>query len=483
MLVSRCYGSLGSFRMASSSSRQALLTAFLVQLAIPLYLLCDSIYAIRYKTGGREEKFLAWFSAIWIVLALGTWTLGRNRERFVERTSNLVLGVYVTLLLVCVLEFGFRLGVKMFDHRVLFFKSGTKNVYDLTPWYMPGTSPRVTLTINSVGLRGPLPPQGMNVYKIIAIGGSTTQCAALDDSQAWTQVLMDELNRAQSKYAVWVGNAGVSGATTVDHVYCLRQRPVLSQADMLIFLIGINDLQTTLNFNGASTEAALDERAEAFLEHVPAGVTTSRGILRRSWLLALARKGVSELHNPPTRTQMMNIEGHLQAVSMQSYQRALGPTVPLPNLSIGLAEYGHRIQQVENECRQRKLRCAFLTQPTIWRPGLTLSEQRLLWFGGVGHDGETFGYAAIDDLQQAMDAYNNALMKICGQDHLECYDLAAAIPKNTTALYDDVHLNIGGARMVADFLAKQLLSKGPFTEKPPGEAQPATGTVDQAATR
>jgi len=156
--------------------------------------------------------------------------------------------------------------------------------------------------------------------------------------------------------------------------------------------------------------------------------------------------------------------------------------VPLPDLSIGLAEYADRIQQLENECRQRDVRCIFLTQPTIWRPGLTLSEQRLLWFGGVGHAGEIFGYASIEDLQHAMDAYNHKLMKVCDQDHLECYDLAAAIPKDTSALYDDVHLNIGGARMVGDFLSKRLLAAAPFAEEP-NEVQDSNRAVAHAATR
>lgn len=466
--------------MSATLSHQASLRAFLLQLAIPLYLLCDSVYAIEYKSGRREEKALAWFCGVWILVALGGWVC--SRDRFIERTSNLALGVFVTLLLLCMLEFGVRINAKVFDHRVLLFKSNTKQDYDLTPWYMPGTSPRITLTTNSMGLRGPLPPQRENVYKIIAIGGSTSQCAALDDSQVWTQILMDEMNGAQSRYAVWVGNAGVSGATTVDHLYCLRERPVLSQAEMLIFLIGINDLQSALNFDGASTQAALEERASAFLQHVPSGVTTSRGILRRSWLLAMARTSVGEFLNPPARTQAMNIEGHLQSVSMQSYQRALGPTVPIPDLGSGLAEYAHRIQQLENECRERNVRCIFLTQPTIWRPGLTLSEQKLLWFGGIGHAGEIFGYASIEDLQHAMDAYNGALLKLCGQDHLECYDLAAAIPKDTTALYDDVHLNIGGARMVGDFLAKRLLATAPFAEKP-NDTQASNRTGDHVATR
>ncbi len=61
-----------------------------------------------------------------------------------------------------------------------------------------------------------------------------------------------------------------------------------------------------------------------------------------------------------------------------------------------------------------------------------------------------------------MDAYNQTLLNLCRQDHLECYDLASSIPKDTSAFVDDVHFNIGGARMVAEFLAARLLAAPPF---------------------
>ena len=121
----------------------------------------------------------------------------------------------------------------------------------------------------------------------------------------------------------------------------------------------------------------------------------------------------------------------------------------------------------------RSLRCAFLTQPSIWRADLSQSERDLLWFGKIGWRGHIHGYASAGDLARAMDAYNQTLLSVCGKDHLECYDLAAAIPKDTSAFYDDVHFNIGGARMVAQFLADRLLSAPPFRQRyslPAGQA-------------
>jgi hypothetical protein len=103
----------------------------------------------------------------------------------------------------------------------------------------------------------------------------------------------------------------------------------------------------------------------------------------------------------------------------------------------------------------------------MWCADLPAEEQRLLWYGKIGRRGHVLGYATAVDLARAMDAYNQTLLSVCRQDHLECYDLASFIPKDTSAFYDDVHFNIGGARMVAEFLAAQMLASAPFSTDSP----------------
>jgi hypothetical protein len=77
------------------------------------------------------------------------------------------------------------------------------------------------------------------------------------------------------------------------------------------------------------------------------------------------------------------------------------------------------------------------------------------------------GYASAADLSHAMDAFNQTLLSVCREDNLECYDLASAIPKDTSAFYDGDHFNISGARMVAQFLAAHLLASPPFSGTAP----------------
>jgi hypothetical protein len=100
----------------------------------------------------------------------------------------------------------------------------------------------------------------------------------------------------------------------------------------------------------------------------------------------------------------------------------------------------------------------------MWRAGLSAAEESLLYGGAVGYQGVTRGYVSAPELGRAMAAYNQVLLAICREDQLECYDLAAAIPKDTSAFSDESHYNDNGARMVADYLAERLLASPPLNE-------------------
>ena len=98
----------------------------------------------------------------------------------------------------------------------------------------------------------------------------------------------------------------------------------------------------------------------------------------------------------------------------------------------------------------------------MWRAGLSAAEDSLLYGGGVGDHGVVRGYVSAPELGRAMAAYNQVLLAVCREDQLECYDMAAAIPKDTSAFSDESHYNDNGTRLVADYLAERLLASPPF---------------------
>ncbi len=263
------------------------------------------------------------------------------------------------------------------------------------PAIYPGVSGLKHFTINSLGLRGPLPPRQARAYRIVTIGGSTTICADLDDSETWPYLLMNDVNASQNAVSVWVGNAGATGLDTVNHIVLMQWLPGVIHVDMVIFLIGANDLAATLAFRGGPTEAAIEKEAQ-FQGDLPPGThwRSKYPRYRRLVFLSLIQQAFHDVEqriHPPTVLQ------RIDTVKRRKL-RAESPILPLPDLTTGIEEYRSRIVRLANQCRDLNVRCLFLTQTSMWRSGLSAAEQRLLWLGYTGPFESPVGYISAADM-------------------------------------------------------------------------------------
>ena len=265
---------------------------------------------------------------------------------------------------------------------------------------------------------------------------------------------MEALQENQQGTEVWVGNAGLGGENTVGHLAFLETLPVLKTADLLIFMIGGNDFLPALAFKGAPTQEILEANTHAFRRtHSTVGPRFRRvQLLRYFW----AQRRLIEKND--TRDQ----DGGGDWYNRRRQERAAGPIVPMPDLGIALEEYTPRVRNISNWCQGHGIRCLYLTQPTIWREDLESEAAKLMFTGNVGTRSDPDGYLYVGDLAKGMDSYNQALLDLCSQDGLECFDIAQLIPKDMSAFYDDMHFNEAGAQMVANRIADYLLTKAPF---------------------
>src|SRR5215467_5721639 len=100
-----------------------------------------------------------------------------------------------------------------------------KVVFRPRPGIMPGVSGDSNFTTNSNGIRGD-EFTAQDTYRIMAIGGSTTECSYLDQPETWTQLLLETLNRNTRNQKIWVGNCGLSGTTTRHHLVAMQYLPL-----------------------------------------------------------------------------------------------------------------------------------------------------------------------------------------------------------------------------------------------------------------
>ena len=83
--------------------------------------------------------------------------------------------------------------------------------------------------------------------------------------------------------------------------------------------------------------------------------------------------------------------------------------------------------------------------------------------GAIATDGATRrAYLSTGALARVMARYNEALLDVCRQRALACVDAAKVLPRDTTAMYDDVHFNEQGARLLAHELAAYFRRHPPF---------------------
>lgn len=450
--------------MKPSQKCNPLLSVYLLHLLVPAFLLTDFVTAwIGGQVRPRLSSFdtaVAGVSAAWLAAGLGAILLSRDRQRFARTVTGLLVTIYVVYATLLLAE-GFLHAVPFVSPIPGQLAPGRSKLGPVDPIEFPGVQGIKTFTINRLGLRGPLPPVDRSIYRIVVIGGSTSICTYLDDFEDWPHVLMETMNAGHQHPVVWVGNAAVSGQNTMHHVVLMQWLPGVLDFDAAVFLLGGNDMNISLAFNGAPTQQAL-EKFIGWEGDLPPGTLyrTWHPYYERLQLTRLARLGLGGL--PDILRGSRGERPPDLDVAAYRRQRAAGPVVPLPDLHTGLEEYRYRLLKVVSLCRNIGRRCVFLTQPGMWRNDLSPAELRLLWAGRVGSLAKPTGFVAAADMERAMDSFNGVLRDVCRSDGLECYDLAVHVPKDTSAFYDDVHFNEAGARLTAQNVKEYLLSQPPF---------------------
>ncbi len=470
----------------SDSRRRLFISLYLAHLVVPLLIFLDVVLAWVFPTGlaafnappkfwysfGTTGQFAIVVSGMWLIAAVTALILTTQFRLFdVKRLYGPLVAMYSFLIILGVLEGGLQI-VSLGGSQPALWPPGEEALVEPDTTLLPGIQGAGAFTGNDVGLRGPDYPKSDDVFKIITVGGSTTESLYLDDTEEWAHLIMDNLNLNQDNVDVWIGNAGQSGRNTIDHLELLRVLPVLSESDLLVFLVGINDLQPSLSLEGASTQELLEMNAANFRLQILNGgrrLRPPRPYFKRSELFFFLKRSSAGIIDEIVPASILTRLGVGPGVYLRERreQRASTREVAMPDLDLGLLEYRQRLLLLAGECRSRQLRCLFVTQPSMWRDDLPAYERSLLSFGWVRGVDKPIGYVSVSDLAIAMDMYNQELLDLCFEEALECYDLAADVPKDTAAFYDDIHFNENGARIVADSLTEYLLQTPPFSKLAP----------------
>lgn len=374
----------------------------------------------------------------------------------------------VTTIALCLLSIEIILG-KIFPIDKFIWKPDSERTLYPSAAIMPGISGPSLFAINHIGIRGDN-LKNSDTQRILAIGGSTTECLYLDQNETWTQLLQIKLNSTSENRQAWVGNAGMSGMTSRNHLVAMQSLPLEDwNIDTVILLAGVNDFSIRLSqdkdFNPDYMN--LDGAHAALVYQTFTGGNRplpNDSFLKKTAIWQTLRRIKREIfpdHSSNySRNYIQDTEGKSYLIWRNNKRHATDIRKALPDMSSAIEEYSNNINKIIDIASARSIRIILMTQPTLWTPDLPESIRNLLWLGGIGDFQNKAGapYYAVDTLESGMKIYNEKLLDICKKRQIECIDLATIVEKNTGYFYDDVHFNENGADKISTYLAQYFIT-------------------------
>ncbi len=384
---------------------------------------------------------------------------GEKKMRRLLLVSSCVFGIALCEILLRLID---PLPSGHFVHQPLLVRS-----FSPVSEIMPGVEDESLFQINSHGVRGSEIPSEEG-WRILTIGGSTTECLYLDQEEAWPTLIQNRLENANPSRPVWVGNAGKTGTSSREH---RLQTPILlddiPDIDTLILLVGVNDVLLRLAVDDkydpdfvvqpGSHEflmnRAFDVVRPASANHrIPMFPTRFFG-LSLQFLGALV--GIEDATAPTHLVEDQSGKFYMERRMFR--QNRIATRESLPDLSTGLREFEDNVADCIHAAKDRGVEVILISQPVLWSEGLSVELESLLWTGGVQSiSGEGLEYYSTSALSEAMQRYNQRLEELADSESIRYLDLASMLPKDTTVFYDDCHFNEAGSetvgRLLSDFI-------------------------------
>lgn len=386
---------------------------------------------------------------------------GNSGHHFLGKALLVALGFLVPLL--CVEA---TLRVMVSDHYYV-WPPNLEKIFKPAPGVMPGISGDSRFLINAAGVRGTSFP-ATDEFRVLMLGGSTTECLYLDQDEAWPHLMQEQLNEALDSASVGVGNVGKGGHNSRHHLLQVDKLIDQYEPHMVVVLLGVNDMLMRLRQDQdyRPQDAEGPEYHERLLNqafsHTPGVTLDEAPLYERTRIWRELRTLENQIFSPTDAPLVQNETGDFY-IKLRDHRKAASRLRDtLPDMAASLHEYTQNVSAIVDRVHQKDASIVLVTQPTLWRPDLPEELVDLLWFGGVGAFQEERGkeYYSIEALADAMTMYNAAVLRVCRQRSIPCVDLAAELPRDGSVFYDDVHFNESGARQVADILARYLLKSG-----------------------
>ena len=289
----------------------------------------------------------------------------------------------------------------------------------------------IHIKINSLGFRGDefAAKKQANTFRIVAIGASTTFSAEVSSNHAvWTHRLQEKLQAAYPAKRIEVINAAVGGYVAADNLKNLKHRVLPLDPDLVIYY-------------EANNEIVKDTRHVAVRE----GLISADGSRQPAWVSTLSSASL-----------MFDLAYKNLAILVRSREggrRIDKVPADLP------AQFTSQLEEMRTMLADRHIPLVLSTFIVKYRRDQDRSTQ-------IANADVAFFYMpwmSIDGLLDAMDVYNDAIVKYGSRAGLLVVDDRFAIPPDTQHFSDCMHLLDKGNEAMADRFARALVNAGVIT--------------------
>lgn len=298
---------------------------------------------------------------------------------------------------------------------------------------------------NHLGFRGDeiIIPKPEGVFRIVAIGGSTTYSAGVEDYRLSYPYLLQEKLRAEGYTEVEVINAGVFSYSSLENLMNFQIRVLELDPDMVIVYEGVNEIATRMIWPYKVFRGDLTGYESRLLSFEPPwweNITLVRAVL--------IYFGKTQSHSS------------LQRNFMVSTGAFLGDSFVTQKLD-GTYPSGPFVRHPASEILETN-------RPVYYERNLrtlvAIAEER-----GIKVVLVSFVYSTefpeeprawAEEYQIAYAEQNAVLEQIAADSPAEFFDLAALMPTDAEYFTDGIHFSASGNDLRADFLTKYLLDSG-----------------------
>ncbi len=413
---------------SSTVARPSLLLGLLVLGVLPVAVLLDTFFAVRRGWAIESAGALALVPALAVVglavlllALLFSWTrklIARRWPALLSMVGGVVVGVVASELLLAAV-----LPQPSFHRRV----AGAQYTFEPNPMVLPGCWDEKRHRINELGLRGTAPTDDAEL-RVLCVGGSTTECVYVDDSETWPALVEAQLNEGGT--TTTVAAAGYAEYAVPEHTMFVEDAAIVDDFNCLIVMCGAGD----------------------FVRHV---LKLGRAAVAPYWLRS---KLISTLRGVWNGTLGNGYYYDREGETLELRRRGR-PIEPRDlDWEVAIESYAERLEALIAAANRRDVRLVLLTQPVLWDPFLTDMGLQRLWLTRVRPYPREWDFLNPADVRAAFDRYNGTLLEVADRSDVEVVDVTTDLSGWEAFFYDDFHLNVMGCEKVAAQVAEYLAS-------------------------